>query len=131
MFKRLDEATKYIMRARRFSKPETATDKTPLMLLASILARAKGEDDTKNIESLRASLANTFPPTNWDFTCLLAFVRDNISAADHALYAALAARMSNPDQPLDNIDALLRRRPKKPSLAKIRQSTTGRTRRKR
>jgi Tfp pilus assembly protein PilF len=120
--KRFDDAARFIMRAQRLNRSSTNARTISLTMLSAILARAKSEDDTKHIESLRALLSNNPPKSTWDFTCVLAFVRDNISTADHALYSTLAARIADPKQPLDNLDALMRRRPKKPVLAKARLS---------
>jgi Tfp pilus assembly protein PilF len=128
--KRFDDTARFIMRAHRLNRSSTNARMLNLTMLSAILARAKGEDDTKHIESLRGLLSNNPPLSTWNFTCVLAFVRDNISAADHALYSALAARIVDPKQPLDNIDALMHRRPRKPILAKARRSRTARAPRK-
>jgi Tfp pilus assembly protein PilF len=115
----LDRATEALRQARSLNGDRKTQLSAELALYGAILARAKHQDDTVQIQELKSLLAEGFVRGVWSFDAVLAFAKQRLSPEDHGLFSAIAAGILDPSK-VPYIDQLLRHR----RISKILPGTT-------
>jgi tetratricopeptide (TPR) repeat protein len=87
---RHEEAAAKLEEAKGLSNKQKGQATAEIALLEAILARVTKKDDTIALEELRNFLSDGFTRGSFDFTNVLSYAQEHVSAEDHTLYCAFA-----------------------------------------